>query len=132
MQKQNGDRLNPKTGKPYDAVYDFIDPTTGEIIKRTPEFNKMSLKPGIGATWLEKYESDVYPHDHVIVKGRKFKPPRYYDKIYASKNPYEFEEIQHKREIKGKLRSEDNTPERLLVKETIQEQKLLKLKRNLT
>jgi hypothetical protein len=132
MQKQNGDRINPKTGKQYDAVYDYIDPTTGEVIKRTPEFNKMSLKPGIGALWLDKYESDVYPHDYVVIKGKKMKVPRYYDKIYASRNPYEMEEIQHLREIRGKLQNEDNTSERLLVKETVQLAKLRKLKRNLT
>jgi hypothetical protein len=132
LTKQNGDRLNPKTGKPYDFVYEITDPTTGEIIKRKPEFNKMSLKPGIGADWLEKYESDVYPHDYVVVKGRKFKPPRYYDKLYASKNPYEFEEIQHSREKRGKLKSEDNSPARLHAKEVVQLDKLQKLKRNLT
>jgi hypothetical protein len=132
LTKQNGDRLNPKTGKPYDAVYEITDPTTGEIIKRKPEFNKMSLKPGIGADWLEKYETDVYPHDYVIVKGRKFKPPRYYDKLYASKNPYEFEEIQHSREKRGKLKTEDNSSARLHAKEVVQLDKLQKLKRNLT
>jgi hypothetical protein len=132
MQKQNGDKLNPKTGKPYNAVYEWTCPVTGEIFERKPEFNKMSLKPGIGAKWLEKYESDVFPHDYVVIKGKKMKVPRYYDKIYASKNPYEMEEIQHLREIRGKLKNEDNSIERLLVKETVQLAKLRKLKRNLT
>ena len=132
MSKQNGDNINPKTGKPYKAVYEWTCPDTGEVFERKPEFNKMSLKPGIGARWLERYESDVFPHDYVVIKGKKMKVPRYYDKIYASKNPYEMEEIKHLREIRGKLQHEDNTFERLLVKETVQLAKLRKLKRNLT
>ena len=47
-------------------------------------------------------------------------------------NPYEFDEILYKREINGKLNSEDNTLERLKVKEIVQQAKLQKLKRNLT
>lgn len=48
-----------------------------------PEFSLMSRRPGIGATWLEKYGSEVKSHHNVIVKGKKMCPPRYYkDKVY--------------------------------------------------
>jgi hypothetical protein len=92
----------------------------------------MSLKPGIGYEWYKKYKTDVYPHDYVIIKGKKVRPPKFYDKKYAKDNPYEYDEILYKRELNGKLNSEDNTPERLIVKETVQQAKLQKLKRNLT
>jgi len=120
------------TGKQSGQHYTEINPDTGEIIKKQPEFNKMSLKPGIGYEWLKKYKNDVYPHDYVVVRGKKMKPPKFYDKKYAMENPYEYDEILYRREINGKLNSEDNTPERLLVKETVQKAKLQKLKRTLT
>lgn len=120
------------TGHNAKAHYTEIDPDTGEITSRKPEFNKMSLKPGIGYEWYKQYKNDVYPHDYVIIKGKKVKPPKFYDKKYKTDYPYEYDEILYKREINGKLNSEDNTLERLIVKETVQQAKLQKLKRNLT
>jgi hypothetical protein len=120
------------TGKNADEHYTEIDPESGEITKRKPEFTKMSLKPGIGYEWYKKYTSDVYPHDYVVVRGKKVKPPKYYDKNYKIDNPYEFDELLYLREKSAKLNYEDNTPERLLVKEQVTQAKLQKLKRNLT
>jgi len=62
-----------------------------------PEYNAMSLKPGIGATWLKKYEADVYTYDYVIVNGHETRPPKYYDKLFEAKNPDKFEDLKHER-----------------------------------
>jgi hypothetical protein len=120
------------TGKGQDNHYTETDQETGEITKRKPEFNKMSLKPGIGYEWYKKYTSDVYPHDYVVIRGKKVKPPKYYDKNYKNDYPYEFDEILYKRETSAKLNYADNTIERLAVKEKVAQAKLQKLKRNLT
>ena len=45
------------TGDAAESHYTVVDPETGEITVRTPEFNKMSLRPGIGAGWFDKYSS---------------------------------------------------------------------------
>lgn len=120
------------TGKNAAEHYQEIDPDTGEITNRTPEFTKMSLKPGIGYEWYKQYTSDVYPHDYVVVRGKKVKPPKYYDKKYKIDNPYEFDELLYIREKSAKLNHADNTLERLAVKEQVAKAKLQKLKRNLT
>ncbi len=120
------------TGKNAAEHYQEIDPDTGEITNRTPEFTKMSLKPGIGYEWYKQYTSDVYPNDYVVIRGKKVKPPKYYDKKYKIDNPYEFDELLYIREKSSKLNYADNTPERLLVKEQVAKAKLQKLKRNLT
>jgi len=120
------------TGKNAKEHYQEIDPDTGEITNRTPEFTKMSLKPGIGYEWYKQYTSDVYPHDYVIVRGKKVKPPKYYDKKFKIDNPYEFDELLYIREKSAKLNYADNTLERLAVKEQVTKAKLQKLKRNLT
>lgn len=120
------------TGKKAKDHYEAIDPDSGEIIKRLPEFNKMSLKPGIGANWLKKFENDVYPHDYVVVRGKKMKPPKAYDKWYKNNNPYEFDEILYKREINAKLNPDNHDPKRLDAKRQILESRLSLLKRTLT
>ena len=102
----------------------------GEIIDRVPEFNHMSLKPGIGAGWLEKYQTDVFPRDYVIVNGVKTKPPKYYDRLFEKENPGEFSEMLARRELDAYLLRSDNTPERLTVKETVKKAQLSFLKRS--
>ena len=56
--------------------YEYIDPDTGEIINLKPEYTTMSRRPGLGKGWFEKYKSDVYPDDFVILNGKKMKPPK--------------------------------------------------------
>ncbi len=46
-----------------------------------PEYVTMSRRPGIGSKWFEKFKEDVYPSDEVILEGRKYRPPRYYDSL---------------------------------------------------
>ena len=120
------------TGKKQDEHYTETDQESGEIIKRVPEFNKMSLKPGIGAEWFKKFKNDVYPHDYVVVRGKKMKPPKAYDKMYKKSNPYEFDELLYKREINAKLNPDNHDPKRLDAKRQILESRLSLLKRNLT
>ena len=71
----------------------------GVVVDRTPEFNHMSLKPGIGSRWLEKFRTDVYPRDYVVVRGVKTKPPKYYDRLFEKYDPGEFSEIVASREL---------------------------------
>lgn len=94
--------------------YDFL----GEY-QLPPEYNAMSLKPGIGATWLKKYEADVYTYDYVITRGIETRPPKYYDKLFEIKDSQTLEEIKHERIKRAQERYMDNTDERLLVKEKV-------------
>jgi hypothetical protein len=91
----------------------------------------MSLKPGIGQTWLDKYMSDVYTEDQVVVRGKKCRPPRFYDNKFKLKFPEEFDMIQFAREMEGRSRAEDNTLDRLAVKEKVALAKLSLLKRTI-
>jgi len=119
------------TGYGSDEAYRRVCESTGEVYQLVPEFNKMSLKPGIGATWFDKYKDDVYPHDYVIVNGKKVKPPKYYDKRYSNFNGIEFEQVQFAREVSGRSRAFDNTDERLEVREAVVKASIRSLKRSL-
>lgn len=119
------------TGDLAEDHYRYVDLTTGEIYQRTPEFCRMSLKPGIGAEWLDKFRSDVFPRDYVVVRGHKSKPPRYYDKRYAAYDPLEFEYLQYKRVLDSGKRRGDNTPERLKAREVCAKARVNQFKRSL-
>jgi len=107
------------TGPNADEHYTRVSPHTGEIVKVTPEFTRMSLKPGIGAPWLERFASDVLTCDQVSLRGRKMKPPRYYDNKLREQYWQRFEEIDLERFQKAMDMADDNTPERLVVREQV-------------
>lgn len=67
------------------------------------EFALMSRMPGIGKPWFDEFGHDVFPKDFVTINGCKFKPPRYYDNLYARENPFDFALIKEKREEKIQL-----------------------------
>jgi len=97
----------------------------GEILaERRPEYITMSRRPGIGKPWLDKYKADVYPHDFVVMDGRKMKPPKYYDCRFEIDDPEGFAKIKAARTQKGEQQAQNNTPERLAVREEIQLRKL--------
>lgn len=102
-----------------DDYYDFIDTETGEVFPVEPEYTTMSLKPGIGETFLEKYLEDIYSHDFVVINERKFKPPKFYDNYLQCRDPERLQRLKAKRLKKSLEHADDNTPERLDVKEAI-------------
>ena len=107
------------TGERAEEHYKSLNPYTGEIIEIEPEYTTMSRRPGIGQPWLEKYETDVYPEDFVVVNGKKMKPPKYYDNLMERKSVKEFETIKNKRKKRASKHKEDQTPERLAVREKV-------------
>ena len=121
------------TGDQAAFHYCDIDPVTGEILSEVkPEFNSMSRRPGIGRGWLEKFSSDVYPADFVVVGGHRSRPPRYYDKYFEAVNPKEFDHLILHRAIDSRKRRSDNTRERLAVRERVAEAGLRNLVRPLS
>lgn len=81
------------TGEAAKEHYERVDQETGEITRLKPEYTTMSRRPGIGKDWFEKYGSDVYPNDYVVIDGKKHPPPRYYDKLLTDQNPDLMEQI---------------------------------------
>lgn len=107
------------TGNLADAHYRVVDTNTGEITNRTPEFNHMSLKPGIGRGWIEKWWTDVFPEGRVVVKGRESRPPRYYEKLFEERDPEAAEAVSFGRYLEAQAQAEHQTYARLAVREKV-------------
>jgi len=109
------------TGDAAEEHYRFVDVDTGEVHDLKPEFCRMSLKPGIGGKWFDLYSTDVYRgHDYVVCNGRKLRPPRYFDRLLERINPERYEEVKLARAENALKYADNNTPERLAVREEIQ------------
>lgn len=130
-----------------------------EYGSRVPEFSAQSRKPGVGAPWLAKWKTDVFPHDYCVINGKKVRVPKYYDSLIkqAEKPPLmdQFEtafgfwktddtgfpvwiskvklsesEIRSGNRIRSaKKHSDDQTPERLLVRQEVHTAKITRLTR---
>lgn len=96
----------------YVARY-VVKKITGEKSKehydgRLPEYITMSRRPGIGKGFVEKFQSDIYPRDSMVVRdGIVCKPPRYYDDIYDRNDHSQMERIKYRRNKEALLNSID-------------------------
>ncbi len=119
--KINGDRAK--------AHYEAVIESTGEIVDLKPEYTTMSRRPGIARDWYEKYKTDVYPDDFVVLKGKVMRPPKFYDTIFEIDDIKGYELLKKQRKIKSKEVAKDNTPERLKVKEMVKKAQMKQLPR---
>lgn len=78
-------------GAQAEEHYRRVDEECGYEYWIEPEFARMSLKPGIGARWFEKYERDFIEDDDCPVAGRgvQKKVPRYYAELYKRTGNYD-------------------------------------------
>ncbi len=103
------------TGLRAEQHYERIDTTTGQIINLQPEYITMSLRPGIGKDFYEKYKSDFFPSDECPIPGNGVykKIPRYYEGLYAKENPEILKQIKKRRATYLAAHKQDHTPQRL-------------------
>ncbi|AXH73753.1 MAG: replication initiator protein [Microviridae sp.] len=111
--------------------YERLDPSTGEIGFALPEFALMSLKPGLGSGWYDKYHKDAFPSDFLVHQGKKHPVPRFYYQKLKISNPELHRKIQLKRIEKRDETKDNSTTERLRTREVVKKSQLSNLQRNL-
>lgn len=125
--------LKKVTGDQAASHYRWVD-SDGVIHERLPEYARMSLKPGVGSAWFHRYRSDVLPNDYVIHDGAKHPVPRYYDKLQENidrgTTSVSMDEVKYRREQYGRSHQDNNTPDRLAVREEVVKARIRQLKRS--
>jgi len=119
------------TGEQALEHYSRVNEQTGEWYLLQPEYINMSLKPGIGATFYEKFKTDLYPADFAVVKGKKIPVPKYYDRQLERENPELLDTLKTRRKQRALTDKANNTRERLAVRKTIAQAKTKMLSRSL-
>lgn len=117
-----------ETYRDADAGERFVVDKCSGLLKRA-EFTVMSRRPGIGATWFDRFSSDVFPSDEVIFNGQRMRPPRFYDNLLDKDDPDLLESL--KVERAQRVDFADNTQERLDVKQEVCLSNLKHFKRSL-
>lgn len=120
--------LKKITGDKAEAWYRRFDPGTGEIYSLPPEFAHMSLRPGIGKRWFEKFGSELEDDDTVVSRGVEVSVPRYYDKL---RDKSRMVAVKKQRVFGAYDRRKDLTPDRLKVREKVKLAQVNFLKRKL-
>lgn len=117
----------------YAASY-TVDKSTGEVKVDEllePEYTTMSRRPGIGKKYFDKYKHEIYRDDFIVMNGKKFRPPKFYDGQYELEDKQAMELVKDQRESKGERHKANNTRARLKVRQTIQDRKAKQLKRDI-
>lgn len=120
--------LKKRTGPDADLHYRVAD-ADGVIHAVTPEFCRMSLRPGLGAYWLEKFSDDAYNGDYIVHNGRKYPVPSYYDRRKEKTDPDKIAAIKEGRAETALRFKEDSHYLRLAVREKVAQARLSTLKR---
>lgn len=109
-----------------------VDYSTGALSVKRAEFSQASRRPGLGYPWLERFHTDVFPRDEVVIRGVKMKPPRYYDgKAEDFLSLGGLLELESERLAKIDHASTDGTPDRLAVRELVTNARLAFKKRGI-
>lgn len=101
----------------------------GVMHVRNFEYVRMSLDPGIGLSWFEKYKKQTIDHDFVRnPDGHEMPVPRYYLNQLKLEDPETFERLKQAR-IEKAQNNPDNSPDRLAAREICAKAKLKLLPR---
>lgn len=113
-------------GPPAADHYRWLHPGTGEVVELRPEFAVCSRRPGLGAGWLRRFETDAFPSAFLVLEGRRCPIPRFYSKLVSEEQRAgAAEEVAYR----ALARLGDCTPDRLQVREELQVMKQDRLKR---
>lgn len=119
------------TKKISGAEYSRVHMVNGKFVPITPEYATMSRRPGIGRGWYDKFRSDVYPSDEVVLRGgKKMKPPKAYDRYFEVDNPEVMAELKLQRTTKAEEKAALESYDRLAVKEECAELNFRRISRS--
>lgn len=121
--------LKKVTG-PVAAEHYAVCDSDGVLGSLVPEFARMSLRPGVGQGWFDRYRGDL-SGDFVVHEGARYSVPRYYDKLTKRLDPERLEQLKEDRETRALPFKSECSPSRLSVREEVEQARLNQLQRSL-
>lgn len=122
-------------GAKAEEAYRTVNPVTGEQVQYRPPFLVMSRKPGLGAQWFDKWKSDAFPKDYVIVDGVKKPVPGFYFSLLSDDEKLKYSAARKDAARRSEQLHEEGTSdkywERLLVREEVLARRTQALSRGL-
>lgn len=110
--------LNKVSAEAAEGIYERLN-EYGEVYEVHPVYATMSRRPGLGSTWFNQYWTDVYPDDFVVMKGQKFRPPKFYDKLLDREDAELLVAMKKKRLSESVRHLDDETWERRQVRDIV-------------
>lgn len=97
---------------------ELVDEFTGELITLPKPYGRMSLRPGLGDSWIRKYFPEVFAHGACYSQDDRFRIPKRFKHVLEELDPDAFDELRNAHIEKAKA-SPHNTRDRLAVREEI-------------
>ncbi|AXL14634.1 replication initiator protein [Microviridae sp.] len=116
-------------GELAEQHYKRIHPVTGEEISLTPEFARMSNRPGIGKDWFLRYWRD-FAKGYTTLNGIRHAVPHYYVDVMAEHHPDEGLALKAMRRHSIDLYHPEMALDRLRIKQEVKERRTQLLKRD--
>lgn len=90
------------TGPSAREHYEVLNEATGELTARLPERAIcVSRMPGLGKPWYDQHGEFLRTHDFVVLRGKKMRPPKYFDALFEKLDPERFKIVKEKRRQAG-------------------------------
>jgi len=123
--------LKKVTGNRAEEHYQKVDLRTGELYNIQPEYVTMSLKPGIGRDFYEKYKTDFFPSDECPIPGKGVykSVPKYYEQIYEKTDPNAYAKVKKARKLYRDKNAGEYKHDRLMAKYKVKKAQLSQLPR---
>jgi len=97
-----------------------------------PEFARMSRRPAIGQTWFEKFATDVFPSDILVVGQHSSKPPRYFLDLLSRMNLNMVDDVRDRRIASATDNPDGLDPKRRKAREAVKKSAINTLTRKLS
>lgn len=121
LKKVNGDRSF--------EYYSRVNVETGEVITLEKEY--ITASNGLGLSHFNDFHETMYLRDSCILEGKETAVPKYYDRKLEQINEQWLYDLKTKRIEQAKLRADENTEKRLLVRHEVKQAQVKLLKREL-
>lgn len=115
--------LKKITGQRSVDHYRRVD-SDGVVYNLVPEFARMSLRPGIGSGWFDRFGDDAIRARSIVHDGAQFAVPKYYDRLLERSRPDVLSSLKEDREVASIPHRWNNSPGRLVVREEVKRAEL--------